>query len=78
MSDTIDVVINIEDISSQLNSARSQLVSFKKELSDMPDMSETFTEGLDRTISAIELLQKKATEYDSSSSSPRRQTLASD
>lgn len=78
MSDTIDVVINVEDISSQLKAARSQLVSFKKELSDMPDMSGTFTEGIDRTIGAIELLQKKASEYDSSSSEPRRQTLASD
>lgn len=78
MSDTIDVVINIEDISSQLNEARSQLVSFKKELTDMPDMSETFTEGIDRTIGAIELLQKKALEYDRPGTEPRRQILASD
>lgn len=78
MSDTIDVVINVGDISSQLNAARSQLVSFKKELIDMPDMSETFTEGIDRTIGAIELLQKKALEYEGSSSETHRKTLASD
>lgn len=68
MPETIDVQINISDVSSQLQTAKRELESFKAELAEMPS---TFSQGIDRTITSIELLQKKTENYERSTGNDR-------
>ena len=49
MSETIDVKINISDISQQLSDARQELTSLKNEIEATPSIHQVMGEGLDKT-----------------------------